>query len=335
MPAGRPPASGDHAALIAAMRQHPWYVEEPSRGFVPRAPRMILDAECQLLHWLAARAYSGRGDIADLGAFLGASTEAFGRGARHNRKAPFGRRIIHSFDLFLCPRDAYSKELIGHGRAPGDSILDLYQDNVAAISDLVEVYPGDVLRQSWRGGGIEILFVDIAKTHQINDRLLEAFFPRLTGPGAVVIHQDYNHPWLPWVHWTAQAMRPYCEYICDLGGSRVQVVARPVPAETWVGCQWGRMSGAARRALLEREIAQNENRYSAAMVAMGLAWLTFLEEGLAPGLAMLDPGRQPLLAERWVPEQVEAMRQSMTAMGDVEGYERYHAELFAAQPSGG
>ena len=211
---------------------------------------------------------------------LGAPTEAFGYGARSNLKGPFGRKIIHSFDLFLCPPDQYSEELIGHGRGSGDSILDLFERNISEISDLVKVYPGDVTQQTYNGEDIEILFVDIAKGSEINDHLLGNFFPRLIGPGAVVIHQDYNHPWLPWVHWTAHAMRPYSEHIYDIGGTRLQVLTQAPPRDLWVGCRSDRMSREESYTALNDEIVQSENRYSAAMVAMSLAWLTFLEEWL-------------------------------------------------------
>ena len=153
---GFPPIRGYDADLVTVLRRFPRYSDEPSKSFLPRARKMIQDAECQMLHWLAAKAYTGCGDIVDLGAFLGASTQAFGHGARDNLQAPFGRRTIHSFDLFLCLRDQYSEELIGHGRRPGDPILDLFEGNISDLSDLVKIYPGDVRQQTYRGGDIEI-----------------------------------------------------------------------------------------------------------------------------------------------------------------------------------
>lgn len=128
-------------------------------------------------------------------------------------------------------------------------------------------------------------------------------------------------------------MPPYSEYICDISGTRVQVITRPPPRDLWVRCRSDPMSREERYAALNDEIEQSENRYSAAMVAMSLAWLTFLDEGLEAGLAKLDEDRQPLLKEQWVPEQATLMRKSMAKCRDLAGYRRYQRELFTAQPS--
>ncbi|WP_157961427.1 hypothetical protein [Microvirga flavescens] len=314
---------------VGDLRAHRWHTEEPSRSFNPNVPTMLSEYERRMLHWFASRAYTGRGDIADLGCFLGGSTVSLAQGLADNPRGPFGRRIIHSFDMFVCPQDPYTEDLIGDTKRPGDSVLDLYEANVGQHSHLVRTYAGDLLEQKYEGRDLEILFIDVAKTVDLNDFILDNFLSRTLKSGAIVIHQDYNHAWLPWVHWTANALRPYSDFICDQEGSRVQFLRERPPRHVLKQCRSDGMSFEDRCAVLADEIARNENRYSAALVAMGLAWFTFLHKGASAGLDLLNPDQQPLLREPWIPDQVAEMRKWMTTWKDIHGYNRYHETFFS------
>jgi hypothetical protein len=129
------------------------------------------------------------------------------------------------------------------------------------------------------------------------------------------------------VHITAHILRPVSAYIADAAGSRL-VTFTDAPAQAMLDrCIYGATTTEEKIAILERERDCNENRYSAAMVQMGLAWLCFLELGIEACEARLS---HPLLGQEWLPPQVEQMRASAKYMGSIAGYERYHANYFNA-----
>lgn len=283
-------------------------------------PTMLNEEEQRILYWLGAQA---RGDIVDLGAFLGGSTLMLARGAQENPRRP----TVHSYDMFICPKDPYSQGLIGHGRRPGDSVRDLYEANISPVRDRVRIYEGDVGIQDYEGAPIDVLFVDIAKTADLNDHILATHFTHLTGAGAFIVHQDYNHGWVPWVHLTAHLLRPWCTYLADTGGTRLVRVTADIPAEALKRCEWGATGHAEKLSLLRAERDGNETAYGAAMVQLGIAWLSFLEDGAAAAEAELA---HPLLDQDYLPAQVEQMRCSIKSFGSSAGVERYHREFFAA-----
>jgi hypothetical protein len=184
--------------LIADLRRYPWSADPQTLAFQPASPTMLAPYEAQMLRWLAANAWSGRGDIVDLGCFLGGSTCCFGDGALANpRLATASDQPIHVFDMFVCPKDVHSRGMIGETKQPGESVLDIFEHHTAPYQRLLRVYPGDLLQQRYQGRAIELLFVDIAKTYDLNDFIVRNFLANTVGAGTLVVHQDYNHPWLP------------------------------------------------------------------------------------------------------------------------------------------
>jgi hypothetical protein len=70
----------------------------------------------------------------------------------------------------------------------GMSITSLYERHIAPIRDLVQIYHGDLLGFHWAADPISTLFVDIAKSWQVKDHVVEQFFPSLL-PDAVLVQQ--------------------------------------------------------------------------------------------------------------------------------------------------
>lgn len=278
---------------------------------------MLCDEEIKMLRWLGQQA---RGDVADLGPFLGGSTLPLGLGV----KDVGGGSRLHSYDMFVCPNDAYSQGLIGPSKQPGDSVLDLYAANIAPVRDLVAIHAGDICSHGYSGADIGVLFVDVVKGEEINDHVIRTFFWRLT-PDAYVVHQDYNHGWLPWVHWTAHLLRPYCDFIADVGGTRLVRMKRAVPDDVLAQCLSESMSLSQKIAALNAERDHNETRYGGAMVQLGIAWLNFLYCGPEAALSALG---HPILDEPYVLEQVEQMKASIASMKSREGYSAYKDAFF-------
>lgn len=314
--------------LVAQLKSMPWYADPASIAFTPRAPTMLALHEAQMLRWIAANAYTGRGDIADLGCFLGGSTCAFGDGVAALGRA-FDRRPIQTYDMLVTPNDpfdGYANGLIGADKKPGESFLDRFQDYTAPYAEFIEVHAGDV-REHKPPRPIEVLFVDIAKGADINDHLVRHFFGNTIGAGAIVLHQDYNHPWLPWVHITANQLRPFSDFVGDVAGTRIFVQHSRPTDEALQRCLSHASSYEEKIVILENERDINESRYAAAMVQMSSAWLAFLEQGPEAFEARLN---HPLMQEEYIPIQVERMRKSAHDYfrGARAGYEKYQREYF-------
>lgn len=316
-------------ALINRLRTHPWGADAEASAFAPPAPTMLAPYEAQMLRWLAAHAYTGRGDIGDLGCFLGGSTCCFGHGLTANVQAQRADHAqLHVYDMFIAPNDDYSRSLIGAHKKPGDSVLDTFHHHTAPYRQFMSVHQGDLLSHEYSGRPVEILFVDIAKKHDLNDHVVSQFFANTIGAGTLVVHQDYNHPWLPWVHITAHLPRPVSAYIADVAGSRLVVLTDHPSTQAIDTCLYASTTREEKVAILERERDMNENAYSAGLVQLSSAWLAFLEFGHDAFEARLA---HPLLAHEDIAPQVTQMRASAAGMKSVEGYDRYHRAYFAAK----
>ena len=171
---------------------------------------MLSAQELDLLYTLARDRYTGRGEIVDGGAFLGGSTLALACGLRDNRAVADKDRRIHSYDLFVS--DSFVSQFID-GYPEGTSTRPYYDGVIAPVASHVDVHQGDIANFPWpRDRGIEILFIDVAKSWETNDYLLRQFFPRLL-PGASVIQQDYHWPHTPWISITMELLADHATYL--------------------------------------------------------------------------------------------------------------------------
>jgi SAM-dependent methyltransferase len=224
----------NNANTVQAVFRRPESADVPVIGYnwrrraVPPAcanvPTMLVPDELRLLHHLAQDVYTGAGAIVDAGAFLGGSTVALAEGLRRNRhwradmagtSAGPASRPIHSYDRFEVEdwtRGVYFPE----DTPAGTSFLERFERNIAPYRDLVEVHAGDIVDQTWSGGPIEILFIDVAKHWTVCDWVTWQFFPHLIPGRSVVVQQDYlYHHWVGWLHVTMELYADYFEYVCD------------------------------------------------------------------------------------------------------------------------
>lgn len=207
----RRPESREQTIIGTQWRQRP----------VPAAcaavPTMLVPDELRLLNHLAEEYYSGTGVIVDAGCFLGGSTVALTEGLLRNprRQRLGGAKLVHSFDRFEV--EEWTRGVFFPAETPaGESFRAQFEQNVAHYADLVEVHAGDVSSQEWRGGPIEILFIDLAKHWTVCDWVTWQFFPHLIPGRSIVIQQDYlYHHWVAWLHVTMEFYADYFEYVCD------------------------------------------------------------------------------------------------------------------------
>lgn len=97
-----------------------------------------------------------------------------------------------------------------HG--PNDSCRGLFDQNISSISSIVNIHQGDISEIGWRGGPIEILFLDILKAPNTNDRVIRDFFPSLIHSRFVFVQQDYINEVHFWIRITMEILREYCIY---------------------------------------------------------------------------------------------------------------------------
>jgi hypothetical protein len=206
-----------------------------SEGPVPqsRIPRMIVPVEERMLRVLARDYFANEGVIVDAGIFAGRSSQILAWALQGRRDADFSRRRqvkpIQSYDLGIC--DRYMAELLnGHyglELAPGETFLPILQANLAPFLDILTFHPGDIRMQS-EPPPTEILFLDVCKTAAINHSIMMRFLPRLVVGRGILIHQDFIHEWLPWIHIYTALLRDSLSHIGNYGSSSVFLLQSPI-----------------------------------------------------------------------------------------------------------
>lgn len=180
-----------------------------SRYFNPPAsvfdvPTMLTAEEIRMLVWVSQH-LDVDGDVCELGTFLGGSTVALAGGVAAS-KTP-GRKIV-SHDRFQSDAGLMDKFIPPDVRkmCTGIDIFPAWRHYTEACGDAVVPVAGDLLQQQWKRGAISLLFVDIAKTLELSDKVLTEFFPHLV-PGSVVIQQDYQHHRTPYLVFVMHMLR--------------------------------------------------------------------------------------------------------------------------------
>ena len=169
-------------------------------------PTMLSKMERRLLYSLA-RDYAGEGAIVDAGSFLGGSTAALLAGVR-DRTEPWAGPPVASYDLFQVDEYMVPKFFADDRSVQlGDSFRARFDEHVSRFDVPHAVHEGDVTKLGWSGGPIDVLFLDILKSWEINDAVLRDFFPSLVPGRSVIVHQDYGWGDTPWIPVTVELMR--------------------------------------------------------------------------------------------------------------------------------
>jgi hypothetical protein len=212
-------------------------VRRPWRGVTlpPDAvgiPTMLSKAERRLLYSLARDYAGGDAAIVDAGCFLGGSTAALLAGVR-DREEPWSGPPVESYDLFRVEAFTIPK-FFGNERSVGvgDSFRPRFDAHVGRFDVPHVVHEGDITMIGWSGGPIDVLFLDVLKSWEINDAVLRDFFPSLVPGRSVIVHQDYGWGDAPWIPITVELL---CDSLVLLDwmewGSHVFFVERELPTE--------------------------------------------------------------------------------------------------------
>jgi hypothetical protein len=243
-------------------------------------PTMLSKMERKLLYSLARDYASPDAAIVDGGSFLGGSTAALLAGVRDRTETWTGPPVA-SYDLFQVDEYMVPKFFWDDPRVrPGVSFRSRFDEHVARFDVPHVVHEGDITQIGWSGEPIDVLFLDVLKSWEINDAVLRDFFPSLIPGRSVIVHQDYGWGDTPWIAITVELMRESLVLIDWMEwGSHVFFVESELPAD-----------------LLERGVGGLELDTKLELIEQAAGHA----EGWVQG--MLEISRATLLGEREGPE---------------------------------
>jgi hypothetical protein len=174
---------------------------------------MLMPCELALLYDLAANYYSGFGSIVDAGPLLGLSTYVLAKGINSNTKIQKSGIKIYSFDLFRNEGDYKNYfSSIERDCATTNLLFEYLRLNDEYLS-IALPHQGDFLSWKWPADKpVEILFMDLAKSWDLNHHYINYFFPALIPGISILIQQDYVHFNEYWVAITMEYFSN--EFIC-------------------------------------------------------------------------------------------------------------------------
>jgi len=260
------------AELLKELLGRPWRGDSHDVD-IPWVKTMLSKEERRLLYVLAREYAAGEAAIVDAGCFLGGSTVALLGGVR-DRATRWEGPPVASYDLFRVDPATISK-YFDDSVSAGDSFRGLFDTNVAGFGVSHVVHEGDIAEIGWTGGPIDVLFLDVLKTWELNDAVVRDFFPSLVPGRSVVVHQDYGWGWHPWIPITVELMGDSLRLVDGMEwGSHVFFVQGEIPAPALNGVSGLDLD--AKLELMERAVDRSEG------------WVR----------GMLEIGRASLLGER-------------------------------------
>ena len=165
------------------------------------------------------------------------------------------KEAIHVYEWGRCT-DEYLKDFIaqycGKELAIGDSFADIVVKNLSSCpgAEYIKTHIGDIVLQTYPEV-IEIFFLDVCKTSEINHAMTQLFSRGIPGK-SIVIHQDFVHEWLPWIRVTMGYLHEYFEPIGNLMYSFVFLLKKEIPKEVLEYNVWEDLSFDKKVECLER-----------------------------------------------------------------------------------
>lgn len=180
---------------------------------------MLSAFELAMIFGLAKDRWTGRGEIVDMGPYMGLTTWCFWNGMRLNRSVPARakHKRLHVFDLFI--------NYDGTHQSTFPTFLKLNGSGLRYL----DAYPGDALVLSWSGKPVEVLFIDMAKSVVLQDHIVQQFFPTLV-PDAMLVQQDYAYFDQYWIHILMEMFKDHFR-LEELvyGASALYTLVKPLP----------------------------------------------------------------------------------------------------------
>ena len=191
-------------------------------------PSMISDEEAQYYEYIGAF-FEGRGAVVELGPWLGSSTHHIIRGL--DGSSQFEGRTLHVVDDFIWRSDWMDRWTPEGERLPHHAdfrpLFDRYTGDIAHRLDVtcarISDYDGNagVPPLVWRGGPVEMMFIDCGRTVKANQAWFEIFARSFIPDVTLLMMQDWRlHRERPRLHYnqTAQftAAHPEMELVHEV-----------------------------------------------------------------------------------------------------------------------
>lgn len=160
-------------------------------GVLP-IPAMTTDAERECYYRLA-KEFAGKGEIVELGAWMGASTAYIAAGIRDSGV----KQRAHVYDKFQSKPGHIGKvkafyDRHGIDRVPIGPCLRTFKDNLGPLMEFVESHPGQIEQMAWGEELISLLVTDAPKRVPAISAVLTKLRKALQ-PGAIMAWQDFCH----------------------------------------------------------------------------------------------------------------------------------------------
>ena len=243
-----------------------------------RGRSMLRKEESNLLYFLARDYCTAAGALIDAGALIGASSSCLCGGLRDRSDSVAFVKSIHAFDKFKADEPYlvnYLKTRVDENISEGDDFVGVYEKNTLGCQEYIEIHQGDFMDVVWTGDPIELLFVDIAKTQQLNSHLIKEFFPALIPGKSLLVHQDYHHPHLPYIHVSMEYLSQYFEIVdYAVNDSILFMNVEKIPHEMIRRCAAWDFDREEQVELMDRAIKRlpEELRYHAVLAKVMLVW---------------------------------------------------------------
>ena len=159
---------------------------------VPPIPAMTTDAERECYYRLTKEA-ADKGEIIELGAWLGASTAYIAAGIRDSGV----QTKAHVYDKFESKIGHIDKvkafyEKHGLDKAPTGPCLQSFRDNLGPLIKYVEPHAGQIENMQWDGKPIALMVTDAPKRVPAISSVLTKLRHALQ-PGSIMAWQDFCH----------------------------------------------------------------------------------------------------------------------------------------------
>ncbi|HVF71290.1 MAG TPA: hypothetical protein VM940_06750 [Chthoniobacterales bacterium] len=165
----------------------------------------------------AAKLYTGRGAIVDLGCFVGSTTICLAQGLEMSAAAKGAK--IHAYDQFVWDADFaqwWTAQNLPEPAVTENSFLPEFLKRTAPFSDRIVLHQEDLAQTRWENGPIEFLLVDAMKSPALAHKIALTFFSALTPGTSYLAHQDFAHVYTPWIHLLQYRLRVCFSLAADI-----------------------------------------------------------------------------------------------------------------------
>lgn len=163
--------------------------------------------------------YKGRGEIVDLGCWLGSTTISLVKGLMKNPNFLDSDRKIYAYDLFIwfdwMNPSIVGTNLIGKYKE-GDNFIEEFKKRTEEFESRIEICEGDLTKIGWIDKKIEFLLIDAMKNWELANAIIKDFYSSLIPNESLIFHQDFLHFFPSWIHLLQWQLRDYFEFIEEI-----------------------------------------------------------------------------------------------------------------------